>query len=66
MAQISDDYQYLFLGKLTNSLSPEEDQELKELFARDAAVLQAYEDLIRQLPAEQVAGAFSKLNGPGF
>lgn len=66
MTQISDHHQYLFLGKLTNSLSPEEDQELKELFARDAAALQAYEDLLRQLPAEQVAGSFSHLDAAGF
>jgi transmembrane sensor len=66
MLPISDHHQYLFLGKLTNSLSPEEDQELKELFARDAAAVKAYEDLLRQLPAEQVAGSFSHLNTPGF
>jgi transmembrane sensor len=66
MTQISDHYQYLFLGKLTNSLSPDEDQELKELFARDAVAVQAYEDLLRQLPAEQVAGSFSDLDKPGF
>ena len=66
MAQLSDHHQYLFLGKLTNSLSPEEDQELKELFARDAAAIKAYEDLRGQLPAEQVAGSFSHLNAPGF
>ncbi len=66
MTQISDYYQNLFLGKLTNSLSPEEDQELKELFARDVAAVEAYEELLRQLPAEQVAGAFSHLDAPGF
>jgi transmembrane sensor len=66
MLPISDHHQYLFLGKLTNSLSPEEDRELKELFARDKATVKAYEDLLRQLPAEQVAGSFSHLNTPGF
>jgi ferric-dicitrate binding protein FerR (iron transport regulator) len=66
MTPISDHHQYLFLGKLTNSLSPEEEQELKELFARDAAAVRAYEDLLGQLPAEQVAGSFSHLNAPGF
>jgi transmembrane sensor len=66
MAQISDHHQYLFLGKLTNSLSTEEDQELKELFARDAAAVKSYEDLLGQLPAEQVAGSFGHLNAPGF
>jgi transmembrane sensor len=66
MAPISDHHQYLFLGKLSNSLSPEEDQELKELFARDVAAVQAYEDLLGQLPAEQVAGSFGHLNAPGF
>jgi transmembrane sensor len=66
MTQISDYHQNLFLGKLTNSLSPEEDQELKDLFARDAAAVEAYEDLLGQLPAEQVAGSFSALDKPGF
>ncbi len=66
MLSISDHHQYLFLGKLTNSLSPEEDQELKELFARDKEAIKAYEDLLGQLPAEQVAGSFKHLNAPGF
>jgi ferric-dicitrate binding protein FerR (iron transport regulator) len=66
MPPISDHHQYLFLGKLTNSLSPEEDQELTALFAGDAAAVKAYEDLLGQLPAEQVAGSFRHLNAPGF
>lgn len=66
MSKISDHYQYLFLGKITNSLTAEEDQELQELFARDDQAQAAYYALLRQLPADQVAGAFSHLNTPGF
>lgn len=66
MSNISDHHQYLFLGKITNSLTSEEDRELQELFARDDRAQEAYENLLRQLPAEQVAGSFSHLNTPGF
>ncbi len=66
MSNISDHHQYLFLGKITNSLTAEEDRELQELFARDDRARGVYEDLLRQLPAEQVAGSFSYLNKPGF
>ncbi len=66
MAHISDHHQYLFLGKLTHSLSPEEDQELQELFAHDDQALEAYNELVRQLPEEQVAQSFSHLDSPGF
>jgi ferric-dicitrate binding protein FerR (iron transport regulator) len=66
MSNISDHHQYLFLGKITNSLTAYEDQELQELFARDDQAREAYDHLLRQLPAEQVAGSFSHLNTPGF
>jgi ferric-dicitrate binding protein FerR (iron transport regulator) len=66
MATISDHHQYLFLGKITNTLTAEEDRELQELFARDDQAQGAYEELLRQLPPEQVAGSFSHLNQPGF
>jgi ferric-dicitrate binding protein FerR (iron transport regulator) len=66
MPNISDHHQYLFLGKITNSLTPEEHRELQELFARDDRAQEAYEQLLRQLPAEQVEGAFSHLDTPGF
>lgn len=66
MAQLSDHYQYLFLGKITNSLTVEEARELNELFARDKAAMQAYETLLARLPADQVAGAFRHLDMPGF
>ena len=66
MSNISDHHQYLFLGKITNSLTAEEDRELQELFARDDQAQGVYEKLLRQLPAEQVAGSFGHLNTPGF
>jgi|GEM_PF-1954732 len=66
MANISDHYQYLFLGKVTNTLTAEEDLELQELFARDDRAQAAYEELLRQLPAGQVEGSFGHLNKPGF
>ena len=66
MATISDHHQYLFLGKITNTLTAEEEQELQELFARDDRAQDVYEELLRQLPPEQVAGSFGHLNAPGF
>ena len=66
MATISDYHQYLFLGKITNSLSAEEDSELQELFARDSRAQDAYNELVRQLPVDQVAQSFGHLNAPGF
>lgn len=66
MATISDHHQYLFLGKITNTLTAEEDRELEELFAHDDRAQDLYEELLRQLPPEQVAGSFSQLNRPGF
>jgi len=66
MAQLTDHHQYLFLGKITGSLTAEEARELNELFARDNTALQAYEALVRQLPAEQVAVSFKHLETPGF
>ncbi|HTI92085.1 MAG TPA: FecR domain-containing protein [Puia sp.] len=66
MSSISDHHQYLFLGKVTNTLTAEEDRELQELFARDHRAQSAYDELLRQLPAGQVEGSFSHLNQPGF
>ena len=66
MATISDHHQYLFLGKITNTLTAEEDRELQELFAHDDRAQDVYEELLRQLPPEQVAGSFGHLNKPGF
>lgn len=66
MAAISDYHQYLFLGKITNSLTVEEQRELEELFARDPEAEGAYNALVGQLPGGQVAEAFSHLNSPDF
>jgi hypothetical protein len=63
---ISDYHQYLFLGKVTNSLSPKEEQELTELFYRDEKAVAAYQDLLNSLPAKYVADSFNHLNAPGF
>lgn len=66
MAQISEYHQYLFLGKITNSLSTEEERELNELFARDETAMRIYDTLIARLPAGHVAGSFRYLDAPGF
>jgi transmembrane sensor len=66
MATISDYHQYLFLGKITNSLTAEEDRELQELFARDEQAQDAFAELVERLPREQVAQSFNHLNAPGF
>jgi transmembrane sensor len=66
MSTISDHHQYLFLGKITNSLSTEEERELQTLFAQDDQAREAYNELVNQLPREQVAQSFNHLNTPGF
>ncbi|OQP56390.1 FecR family protein [Niastella populi] len=66
MSTISDYHQYLFLGKITNSLTAEEDRELQELFARDEQAQVVFAELVKRLPREQVAQSFSHLNDPGY
>jgi len=66
MSTISDHHQYLFLGKITNSLSAEEELELQELFAHDDQAQEAFITLVNQLPPEQVSQSFNHLNEPGF
>ncbi len=66
MSTISDYHQYLFLGKITNTLTAEEERELQELFARDNQAHVAYTELVKRLPREQVDQSFNHLNEPGF
>ncbi|MBS1605476.1 MAG: FecR domain-containing protein [Bacteroidetes bacterium] len=66
MAAISDHHQYLFLGKITNSLTVEEQRELDDLFARDPGAQGAYDELVGQLPGGRVAEGFGHLNSPDF
>lgn len=66
MSTISDYHQYLFLGKITNTLTTEEEGELQELFARDNQAQAAYAELVKRLPREQVDQSFQHLNTPGF
>jgi ferric-dicitrate binding protein FerR (iron transport regulator) len=66
MSTVSDHHQYLFLGKITNSLSAEEELELQELFAHDDQAQEAFITLVNQLPPQQVSQSFNHLNEPGF
>ena len=66
MSTISDYHQYLFLGKITNTLTTDEERELQELFARDNEAQAAYTELVERLPRQQVDQSFNHLNEPGF
>ncbi len=66
MSSISDYHQYLFLGKITNSLNEEEDNELQELFSKNPQAEQAYQEMLSRLPSNKVADSFHELNVPGF
>lgn len=66
MSQVSEYHQYLFLGKITNTLTEEEEEQLRDLFAHDEQAKQAYNTLLDALPEKEVAESFRHLNEPGF
>ena len=66
MMNLSDHYQYLFLGKVTGTLDPAEVSELDRLLDNDAEMQAAYEAFTSQLPAKYVSDSFDHLNRPGY
>lgn len=66
MENISGYHKYLFLGKITGSLSEEEEQELTALFAEDNAVKESFDVFRKKFPAEDVSHSFDYLNEDSF
>jgi transmembrane sensor len=66
MMNLSDHYQYLFLGKVTGTLSSSEAAELDMLLGNNADIKTAYEEFTRQLPSKYVSSSFDHLNDPGY
>jgi transmembrane sensor len=64
MINLSEEEQYLLLGKVTNSLSEGEKKDLDILLLKNQKVWEVYEDLIRQLPLQDIANSFERLKQP--
>jgi hypothetical protein len=66
MKHLSEHYEYLLLGKITDTLTPEEEKEVAQLLIENSVLQERYEELIGQLPAEQVKTSFKHLNNKGY
>lgn len=66
MENISGYHKYLFLGKITGSLSTEEEQELSALFAENSQVKESFETFKNKFPGEDVSTSFNYLNDDQF
>jgi hypothetical protein len=66
MTNLSEEEQYLLLGKVTDSLSPGEKEDLDILLRDKPELREAYGELIRQLPRQDVANSFERLKQPGY
>ncbi len=64
MTNLSEHQQYLFLGKVTGTLSAEEEAKLNTIFHEDEEVMFAYTQFIQKLPPDYVAESFKHLNYP--
>ena len=60
MDQLTDEEKFLLLGKVTGTLSLEEQEALEQLFHTNPYARPAYEELTAALPAEDVANAFAR------
>lgn len=60
MDQLSDDEKFLLLGKVTGTLSPDEEETLEQLFLSNPYARPAYEELTAELPAGDVATLFAR------
>jgi len=65
MTNLSDHYQYLFLGKVTGTLDSLESDELDTLL-RNAEIRSAYEAFTKALPSNYVSNSFDHLNDPAY
>jgi transmembrane sensor len=66
MTNITGYHRYLFLGKVTNTLTEKERQELDALLMQNEEAQQEFSALIQTLPQEDVADHYNRLNTPGF
>jgi transmembrane sensor len=61
MTKINEYQEYLLIGKITGSLTPEEEREFQELFDNNPDVQFVYDDLKSKLPPEEVENSFADL-----
>lgn len=66
MTPVSEYHQYLFLGKVTETLSADEEIELNQLFAGNKDAESAYYDFVANLPAEDVNNSFERIRKAKF
>ncbi|MBV8251515.1 MAG: FecR domain-containing protein [Chitinophaga sp.] len=60
MDQLTSEEQFLLLGKVSGSLSPDEENALEQLFQSNPHARQAYEELVSSLPVEDVTVHFAQ------
>jgi transmembrane sensor len=61
MKHLSEDQQYLLLGKISGSLSMEEEVRWEALAQTNPSILNDYEELLKELPTDEVADSFSQI-----
>ncbi len=60
MEQLTEEEKFLLLGKVTGTLSPDEEKALEQLFLNNLHARRAYDELTNALPAEDVATCFAR------
>lgn len=60
MEQLTDEEKFLLLGKITGTLSLEEEKALEQLFLTNPHARPAYDELAGMLPADDVATQFAR------
>lgn len=66
MTSLSANEEYLLLGRITGSLSASEAAACEELLHSNTAAAAAYAALLQQLPAEDTANHFRRLQAPDY
>lgn len=66
MANITGYHRYLFLGKVSNTLTEAEEKELEELFTENKDAVGEYRSFVNSLPAADVDDAFERYQDPEF
>lgn len=59
MEQLTEEEKFLLLGKVTGSLSPDEEDAVEQLFLTNPYALAAYDELTGALPVENVTNYFA-------
>jgi ferric-dicitrate binding protein FerR (iron transport regulator) len=60
MEQLTEEEKFLLLGKVTGTLSPEEEHAVEQLFLTNPHARAAYDELTGALPMEEVATQFAR------